>query len=524
MIFVVGSGPAGISCAQGLLAIGAEVTLLDAGQTLEPSRVVQISELTANSPANWTADRTAFLKEGMGAGSAGIPLKLAYGSEFPYRAVPGATPVSCDMADSKGSYAQGGLSTVWGSAVLPYLQRDLSGWPITQEDLEPGYRAVLRWMPLAGRRDDLEADFPLYSDTYAPLPMSRQAQSLLADLEKRRDRLGDAGVKFGTSRLAVKAQNNGTPGCVACGLCMYGCPHRLIYSSDSTLATLLPHPRFHYRSGITVRTVKESGAGVTINAVDTQNAFVRLEGDRVLLGAGVLGTASILLRSMERYNTPVTLSDSQYFLLPLLRLKGTPEVATEQLHTLAQLFVEILDPAISPYTIHLQTYTYNELFREPIIQKLGPLKPFFPLETFVGRLLLFQGYLHSVHSPHVEVALRRQDGTDALHLRGVPNPDTSKTVRKLIKKLSALIGTTGLFPLFPMLQPGKPGRGFHSGGTFPMSHNPTEGQTDIFGRPAGMSRIHAIDSTVFPSIPATTITLTVMANAYRIGSALNAYS
>jgi choline dehydrogenase-like flavoprotein len=31
-----------------------------------------------------------------------------------------------------------------------------------------------------------------------------------------------------------------------------------------------------------------------------------------------------------------------------------------------------------------------------------------------------------------------------------------------------------------------------------------------------MARTHIVDSTIFPSIPAPTITLTVMANAYRI--------
>jgi choline dehydrogenase-like flavoprotein len=30
--------------------------------------------------------------------------------------------------------------------------------------------------------------------------------------------------------------------------------------------------------------------------------------------------------------------------------------------------------------------------------------------------------------------------------------------------------------------------------------------------------VHVIDSSVFPTIPATTITLSVMANAYRIGA------
>jgi len=113
VIFVVGSGPAGISCAQGLLAAGAEVTLLDSGHTLEPSRLTQITDLAKSPPERWDKEQIAFMKEGIDASAAGIPLKLAYGSDFPYRPAHGATPVSYENSDLKPSYAQGGLSTVW---------------------------------------------------------------------------------------------------------------------------------------------------------------------------------------------------------------------------------------------------------------------------------------------------------------------------------------------------------------------------------------------------------------------------
>ena len=524
MIFVVGSGPAGVSCAQGLLARGANVTLVDSGQSLEPDRLTQIEGLAKSGFDTWTKEKTQFLKGGMESSSSGILLKLAYGSDFPYREPAGATPVTCEGADTKPSYALGGLSTVWGSAVLPYRQEDLDEWPITARDLEDGYRAVLKWMPLAARRDDLASVFPLYSENYSPMPLSRQAAGLLQNLDARKKELNTRGVLFGTSRLAVNAAPADGPGCVACGLCMYGCPHRLIYSSDQTFHALLAHPRFRYRSGLTVRTVKEKDGGVVLSAVDQKNGTVQLEGDRVFLAAGVLGTAGILLRSSGQYNQPVTLKDSQYYLLPLLRLKGTANVSTERLHTLSQLFLEIVDPAVSPYTVHLQTYTYNELFRDPVVAKLGPARPFFPLEAFVGRLLLFQGYLHSAHSPQIQLTLQKTEGGDKLTAVGVPNPDTEKTLRKLVRKLTGLARLTGLMPLFPMLQPGKPGRGFHSGGTFPMRDNPGPGETDIFGRPSGMSRVHAVDASVFPTVPATTITFTVMANAYRIGSLLEQYA
>jgi len=521
---VVGSGPAGISCAQALLAQGAEVMLLDPGHSLEPAKVSQLGALTQIAPTDWRSHHTDFLKEGMSAGDAGIPLKLAYGSDFPYRASAGATPISCIGSDSKASYAKGGLSSVWGSAILPYVQNDLDEWPIRAEDLAPAYRAVLEYMPLAGRRDDLESVFPLFSDHFAPMPLSRQAASLLDDLGRRKLELNRKGVLFGTSRLAVNAEVTETsPGCISCGLCMYGCPTHIIYSSDMTLGTLLAHPRFRYQSDLTVRTVKEKSGSVSVQATHSDGVTRQLEGERVFLAAGVLGTASILLRSTEQFDRKVMLRDSQYFLLPLLRLKGTAGVSKERLHTLSQIFLEIFDQAVSPYTVHLQTYTYNELFKEPVLAKLGPAKTIFPVEAFVGRLMLFQGYLHSAHSPHIEVSLKRNGDSDELNLVGVPNEQTGRILKKLVGKLTGLAGLTGLLPLFPMLQPGKPGRGFHSGGTFPMRSNPGPGETDIYGRPFGMTRIHAVDSTIFPSVPATTITFTVMANAYRIGSLLGSY-
>ena len=50
-----------------------------------------------------------------------------------------------------------------------------------------------------------------------------------------------------------------------------------------------------------------------------------------------------------------------------------------------------------------------------------------------------------------------------------------------------------------------------------MSAAPRGFQTDLLGRLPGWQRVHAVDATVFPSIPATTITLSAMANAHRIG-------
>ena len=70
------------------------------------------------------------------------------------------------------------------------------------------------------------------------------------------------------------------------------------------------------------------------------------------------------------------------------------------------------------------------------------------------------------------------------------------------------------------MREGEPGRGFHTGCSFPMSAAPKGFESDLLGRVAGLKRVHIVDSSVLPSIPATTITFTVMANAHRIGQAV----
>ena len=198
--------------------------------------------------------------------------------------------------------------------------------------------------------------------------------------------------------------------------------------------------------------------------------------------------------SLDAYGQPIHALDNCYFLLPLMRYRGQPEALGERLHTLAQVFIEVVDPEIGPRRAHLQVYTYNELLREELSRMMGPLRAALPMiqRSVLGRLLLIQGYLHSDLSARIRIVLKR--GTDgaapSLDLSGEPNPKTRPALAAL-----------------------------HTGGTFPMRANPGPFEVDVLGRLHGFKRVHVVDASVFPSLPATTITLSVMANAHRIGTA-----
>jgi hypothetical protein len=200
----------------------------------------------------------------------------------------------------------------------------------------------------------------------------------------------------------------------------------------------------------------------------------------------------------------------------MLQAAAAPNVAEEDLHTLCQAFIEITDEDVSPHTVHLQIYSYNDYLAEVLRQRLGILAHVVPANMILGRLLLVQGYLHSSHSGKIVATLKRSGSADALILEPVVNSATKERVKLVIRKLRGLMALTSALPVASLVEITEPGRGFHSGGSFPMARAPGLGQTDRVGRPYGMARTHIVDSTVFPSIPALTITLTVMANAYRI--------
>jgi hypothetical protein len=282
-------------------------------------------------------------------------------------------------------------------------------------------------------------------------------------------------------------------------------------------------PGFSYEPGVIVTSVRESAQGVEISGYDKQTRQARTwQGSRAFIAAGPLATTRILLRSLGAYDHTVHLKDSQYFLLPLVLFRRVRGATREWLHALSQVFIEIAEPGGQETTSHLQIYSNNDLISQALSKAFGPLRgPLgFLVRNFQDRMLVAQGFIHSKHSSRIAVCLRKDSATghERLELRAELNPQVKARVRKLVNYLCLQSRRLGAMPLPLMLKIAEPGRSFHCGGSFPMSADPHGCQTDLLGRPPGWKRVHAVDATVFPSIPATTITFSAMANAHRIGS------
>ena len=104
-----------------------------------------------------------------------------------------------------------------------------------------------------------------------------------------------------------------------------------------------------------------------------------------------------------------------------------------------------------------------------------------------------------------------------LVVKAKPSARFNRTAWQAAIHLSLLGPKLKSLVLLPLLHISQSGQGCHFGGTLPMSASPSgELETDLLGRPSGWQRTHVVDSSIFPSIPATTIALLAMANARRI--------
>jgi choline dehydrogenase-like flavoprotein len=514
---VIGSGPAGVSCAKALLARGASVLMLDAGLELEPDRARIVRQCAGVDPAIWNPAQIAALKGDMAVDAKGVPVKLVFGSDFPYRETEEKIPWRNHGTGLKPSLALGGLSNVWGAAMLPHRDSDISDWPVKNEELAQHYRAVTELTGLAARRDDLEELFPLHCEHPGSLQSSRQADLLFGNLNRHRGALRERGWHFGRARVAVRAAGNASGGgCVHCGFCMSGCPYGCIYNAADTVHELRTEKNFSYQRDVIVTKLRETPEKVFIEGFHRQTrAALTFEAGRVHLAAGVIPTAQILLRSLNAWDRPLTLRDSQYFLFPILLGRRTRNVQAEALYTLSQLFIELNTPRISRRSVHLQIYTYSEIIGQAVRKSLGPLKLF--ARQLEERMVIVQGFLHSDDSGTMTMTLKRDGEKDFLQLDARPNPESRRTVKKVLRELLGQTRRLGGIIVPPMLQFAEPGRSFHCGGSLPMRASPGTFESDRLGRPHGWTRVHVVDASVLPSIPATTITFTVMANAHRIG-------
>ena len=520
---IIGSGAA---AAGAVLALShrenLKITVIDIGLQLESDRVRLVEALASSSPDEWDEQAIELIsKQPVASRNSGVPEKRIFGSDYPFRnagQLDGLTAVNGANA-SLISPAYGGFSNVWGSQIMPFTTAAFESWPVNAATMRGHYERILRQIPFAGEEDDLAARFPLMRQP-APLPpMSVRSLKILKAYEKHKSKLNDRGITIGKARLALDAEK-----CVRCGMCMTGCPYGLIYSAAQTFDALRGASRVTLYSGFLALKIIEEPNQVEVIAREIATGRARRFGaDRVYVACGAIGTTRLVANSLELFDVDLPMLESRQFVLPLLSLRATEDPRDKRDFTLNQFNVIVAPDGGSVDISTLHFYTFNPAFIDGLPSALRARSVEWLEVQLLRRLTVALGYLPSWNSSRLRIHIgSRSNHPELPDLKissEAPPSGQSQMLRAVLLRLARSARMLDLYPIIPMLRLSAAGKSYHWGGSFPhTTDRPVIFSSDRLGRVGSWQRTHLVDASVFPTVPAMTFGLTVMANAHRIAS------
>lgn len=455
---IVGSGPTGYAAALALTTAGRSAVVMDFGA--DPASTAPSLHTIASKPDPRSEQALS----------------------HPRSLVSGATGRSLPL-----SSARGGLSLVWGAAVLERSAEDCPEVAPVFAGIRDGYELLREHVPLAGDDDRLSLRFPWAGKT-ASVP----ASSRFAGIRQESRALHDPEVLVGSPRVAMNAR-----GCTRCGLCLAGCPENLFFDARRGLEELPDPGLMRYLPGPALALAQE-GDSVTVTT-----PHGRIRADRVHLAAGPIGTPALLQRS-GLVPDVIEVQDSAVFYVPIINRRSSG--GDESDYTAAQLLVASTRRGLTDFT--LAVYESNPDFRGRLARLLRVSERLIPFPSPLrARINAGIGFLSTEKSG----SLRLRYMNERTWVDHRPNAQTRPAAVDAARRASRGLRRLGLHPVASAVMVPSPGQGFHSGGGLPLGGDHVDWNGVLRKAPG----IRILDASALPRIWAGSHTYTAMANAVR---------
>lgn len=514
-VIIVGSGPAGVSAAFPLVNAGLRVLMVDGGNgTRLAPPAGQFLDIRRHDATQWGwmigRDFHALRQADAVSPKLRVPTHAAVFEGFG-----AANRIVADDFVAVGSLAPGGLSNAWGCGVACLTDDELASFPVRPSEMRTSYGAVARRIGVSGGcNDDLSEFFGLDEWSDPPVPIDQVQGSLLACYLGRSQALRQSGFSLGRARVAVLTKPMADRrACDRSGNCLWGCERRALYSATDDLQLLRSQPGFHYRPGFVVERVVANSDSVAIVGLGTEGVGM-LQARRILLAAGTLASTRLALQAIDhRVPVPMQSCPTAAFMLWLPRHLGRHQDAAFGLGQLSYS-LNLADRAVGFGSLfNPMGIPVTEFARHLPFGKRYGLDLLVPLLTscVVGNLFL--------PGEMTDISLRL-DADDRLVIRGLYRDEVAILMREAQRLLGVSFRQLGALLLPTSFKVGGAGSDIHYAASLPMRAEPALGQTDRYGELAGGSCIHVVDGASLSSLPAKSHTLTIMANADRIGKHL----
>jgi len=514
-VIVVGSGPAGVSVAFPLVEAGLKVLLVDGGQEpdlMPPSNPFLDNRIQDDRQWEWMVGRDFHSLRNANAVS---PKFRAPTHAYVFNDFEAANRIDAGDFIAVGSLAQGGLSNAWGCGVARLSPEELHDYPFSPSEIERSYEIVTRRMGVSGAlQDDLSDYFGLDDWADPPIQMDALHSRLLHRYTKKKSQISALGMRFGRSRVAALVKDRAErKSCDLSGNCLWGCHRRALYSATEDLQTLKRYSNFVYRSSFVVDQVVRAEKYRAVVGKDS-SGYHTLKAKKIILAAGTLATTRLALQAIK-LEKPVTMQScpTAAFMLWLPAALGRQHVPA---FGLGQLSFSLSLPGGES--------GFGSLFNTTGIP-VAEFVRFMPFRKRYGidflKALLGSCVVGNCFLPgHLSTATLSLNASGGLSVNGgyrneVPGlmNFTEQQLRKAFWKLGAVL-------LPKSFTVGRPGSDIHYACSLPMREFPKLGETNYLGELFGLDGVHIVDGASLTSLSEKSHTLTIMANADRIGRKL----
>ncbi len=524
-VVIIGSGPAGVSAAFPLVNAGLQVVMLDVGNKAEEKVLSPESTLNNIRKSSYRGNDLFLGRDLSGLRSRKIssPKFKSPTNQFVFSGYDDYYKLDTNNFAVAGSLAAGGLSNAWGAAVSRFDDNDLGDYPISYSDLQPSYDRIAKRIGISGTNDDQMSCFHGIEASLLPaIRLNDNINRLYSRYSKKSHRGSTNSFILGHSRNAVITENsNGRSGCIYCGLCVWGCAQKAIYSALYDLEDLISYNNFSYLSGRLISEIRKKSAGYTVIGSQRDNGQkFTMDVNQLILASGTIGSTKLIMETLNQYDNPVNLYSNPVIGFAMFLPEKIGNAIDENTYAMSQLSFKMEDQDSNEGYAFGNVFPSDTLLPSEYIRHV-PLP--YPLSRKIIRLmqpsmLVGNCFLSGSYGQHkIQVGKAGRIG-----IVGKYHANISGSVSRIKRSLTRSLMSSGVCMLPGGFKLTSPGEDLHYAGSIPMKKNPKPGESSINGEVHGLPGLYVVDGAVLTTLPAKPHTYTIMANADRISTTLAA--
>lgn len=533
-VIIIGSGPAGVGSAWPPVESGLRVAMIDGGYEgpailSEPCGNFEEMRRTHADQHRWLLgeDLSSIPVDGLHGGLGGgmASGNRSYVTEGTDTLLPLKTKNAPTIIQS---LAKGGLGAAWGAACSYLEPAELTRMGLPPEEMREHYRIITERIGISGPADGRDGVQP-------PLRLDHHADVIRERYRRDQPWFDRRGIRVTQPHSAVLTEDrDGRAACPYNDMEYYADPGGSVYRPQFSVEALSRYPNFRYLGGHVVDRIHEENDDVRVEGARIENhkrcAPTEWHARKVICAAGAIGTARILLRSFGMVGRAVPFIAKSHALLACLHPSMLGVRGPAERSSLCQLLVTLDDDACA------QLYSYRSLLLFRLLSSL-PL----PVPAALRLLALLTPALviadvrfgSSAETGSTLSLVKESNGHDAVSIRIRENEELKSEQRKLLRRLRRGLSRLGLLTVRSLSFP--EGSTSHYAGTVPCTSSSnaigaycsstrlTVNTTpllsvDTNGKLHQGRNIFVADSSVFRSLPSKPHTLTIMANANRVGT------